>query len=712
MKRLFERFLGLIAICLLLSSLIETKLIKSLNRSSEPEDHKNHTMIKEKNASKIARKLPGDEKPELNEELKTRKITGKEFKYGIYGIIKTHLPQLINAPELDTSQEDKIIFMNKGVRIVTAEFNLVEGDEFHEDFVELELESDVIKFELSIEKTKLKDYVQEYVLFYVSKACFMIVQSVFQMGDIESDYTSMLSYVVDKYGGEVTLVMTRYKGKKINPFDKKKEEKRERRLLDENRKNVKLVNNLEQRVTRKPIMGRYFMKDIDLKKKKYTSQKPGVAAYLTSLRPLFQHRPSSPERALKEQKADGTFEVDSKPSLSLGDPNFIFDKKTSFKTITFTHPIFKDYLKMTINLENPYVKSSNSLGFYLLTGNVNLSDCKILLEYVNAKSPAIVKFSSPSVEMLITVSVPTNRFIVKHTRLGLELFTDMLKIIAHLTDLRIWRDKYSDTNKFHYEIYEVMKARLLQMMFREIFDNFTDGQTAIPGADGQDVLHMDPEVNPEDTKHEFTFSKAGSKVLTIQINQDELGPEFPVMDMSATMHYGNDLSFGFGKRRVPMRSMYNQHFMFKRFMDMVIEIIVRNDNFFTDYKDNITPFITDAYGYPDEETIPKLEKPKPREPMFNMKYSTDVIGSNKLEPRYFGDRIKYKLCPILSTEFHDTIKEVAGNYIYAGARFFMRRDIGYCYWIVKAMKHLNPVAEKEGEEERRLLEDNVSGHLV
>jgi hypothetical protein len=694
----------------MLSPLHKAKLIKGLNRFSQPEKQSEHVVLKQKTLSKLDRKLPGED-GELNEELKTKKVKGIDFKNTIFFTLLREIPKNIQQDSMRmTGDNDGAEWSYKGVSVCSMSLNLEEGDEFHEDFVEVFIENAIINFKLTIEKTRFKDYVEEYLMFYVNKALFMIGQTVNHIEDVKADWKNSLDYVLDKYGGEVTLVMTKYKGKDIDPFDKGGE--KERLLKDDEDIPKELM---DKKLKLKPILGKFFMKDLDLKNKKYISQKPGVAAYLDTLKPLFEKKKkeqTKPERQLRMTEEELHEILSKKRTLDPRDPRFQAPKKSSFFSGILNHPIFQDFLKLAINISRPVKETGHILIFDLYTGRPNLTDCRIMLEFLDAMNPVDIKFTSPSIDLTMKVAVASKRYIVKGTRLGLEVYAAYLKIIDHLTDLRVWRDKYSDTNKFHYQIYEEMKARILQMMFREVFDNLTDGQTAMPGADQDGVLKMDPIVDSDESSHLFTFSKEGKNVLTIRIRNGELGPEFETMELAGLLHTTQTHGMLLGDRIVPMKSMYNQHFMLKRFIDFIVELIVRSDPFFIDYKDNITPFITDAYQYSYEFHIPPLIKPTPSEPIVGLKYSTDVLNSNKLEPKYFGDRIVYKLCPVLSTEYHDTIKEIEGMYVYAGARFFLRRDIDYCYAVVNLMLAGKGQKQADGEEERRLLEDNVSGHLV
>ena len=149
---------------------------------------------------------------------------------------------------------------------------------------------------------------------------------------------------------------------------------------------------------------------------------------------------------------------------------------------------------------------------------------------------------------------------------------------------------------------------------------------------------------------------------------------------------------------------------------MQVEFIIRSSPQFQEYKDDITPFITDAYKYSLFEEIPEVKNPDPGVPLYGYRYSTDRIGAKKLEISLPGDRISYQLCPVLSTEYHDTIQRTPRGYVFTGGRFYFRKDVDYCYQVtnpsedrLKAMEFL--AKGGEGSEERRLKE-NVSGQLV
>lgn len=706
MKSIFERLVGLLLLCTLLSAPTKTKLVKGLNRFTQPENPRDHVVIKAKQPFRKNRKLTG-EGEELNEELKTKKMKGIDFKNAIYMTLLEEIPQNIKHDNRNLiGVMDGAIWNYKGQEVVKMTLNLEEGDEFHEDFVEVFIENPIINFELSIEKTNYKSYVKEYLMFYVNKALYIIGQTINVMDDLKGDWKLTLSHIMEPYGGENTYLDDDYKGREHNPNEDKGKD--ERRLYETPSKEV-----ADKKLKMRPVLGRIFMKDLDLKNKKYISQKPGVANYLETLKPIFEKKKKTPEeRELKLSPDDLKAIRMKKKTLGPKDIGFQRPKMTSFKSFTLTHPILKEFIKTSINTASPVIDSAHILSYDIFVGQPNISDCRITLHFINAFKPIIIIFSSPSVDMIIVISVATKRYTMKFTKVGHELYVALLKIISNLTDLRVWADKYSDTTKFHFDIYDIVKPRILQMMFQEVFDNLTDGQTSLPGVDGQEVLHMDPVLDDDDSHHVFSFSKKGKKMLTVLIYNDELGPEFETVNMIFYYHDTDTTGICMGGRVVPSRSMYNQHYLLKRFIDFGVQLIVRSDRYFFDYKDDITPFNVDAYVY---EGIWKIPQFLPHgEFAEGTKFSTEVIGANKLEPMNFGDRIYSVLCPVISVEFHDVISLVANKYVYEGAKFLSRYDIDYCSSIQNQMPALKATlgGEDNAEQERRLLEDNVSGHLV
>lgn len=698
---------GIFLVCFLLPLLSESKLIQSMNRFSARTKNSSKK-IRQAEHPIVERRLEGEGDGPQGAELKKRKITGGEFKLAIYHLLRNELGKQLDHDKMDLSIQDTIRLEKKSQLVCQAILTLEDGDDFHEEFVEITLENNIVKMELSIEKTSWKHYVAEYLMFYVNKGVFMMRQTVNVMDDISGDYKSVMGFVLDRFGGDHTFLVDNYKGGGGSNTDE------ERRLQDVKLTSDLLKEKMDRRLKQPPVLGKFMMKNIDLKKARVTSQKKGVAEFIRSLKPLFEKDHEYKDVPYKISPRE-LFEADmSRPSLRPTDPNFFVGKATSYKKHQFLHPILRDIMKLAVDINNPRQDTPELLEYNLFTGRRDLPDCRKSLIFVNSLNPVEIKYRSSVIEYTINVSVPSKRFVLKHSRIGDEIFAGTLSIVSHLTDLQVWRDSnLSPPVSYGEMIYETVSRKILQLMFREIFDNLTDGQTAMPGDGGSNVLRIGPSVDPERPANIFYITKGADndRSLGVALLVGDIGEEFEVTLMTAGIYYetGEYLMMGF--RMVPNKSMYNQHFLLKRFMDMLVELTVRRDPFYIDYKDNITPFITDAFGYPDGDMVPRLEIADDGE-IDKCKHSTDVISANKLEPKNFGDRIYYKLCPTESVEFHDTIKNVDGDYVFAGARFFLRKDFDYCYWITNNMPKGSQKDDEEGQEERRLLEDNVSGHLV
>lgn len=674
----------------------EAKLVKSWEEYEKEYHMEPAVRLVHGKSRPIARKLTGeDDPPKLEIEPKE---TGIIFLSKIKSVVNERLQEELGVDGKVTTNGYN--YIRNGQELLDVEFELLTDEETKEQSVLIYLKNVIISMDLSIEKTKLKGYVQDYLFFYISNGVLAVRQTVLSTHDLFGDFMTMISYVCDEPRGEVSMGFAAYK-------QEKEEDGKERRLSLEEKNKV-----MDRQLKAKPILSAIKVLPLDMKNKKIISTKPGVKEYIKNLElpQIKQFQPVKFERRLTAQ-----FENGIKMYLNPDDPGFVHDKLGSFRSSTL-----HDMDHMRLSFDGKYSNDGKAIEFILYTSRPDLPDVKAKITVPGGVNPIKLIYETPSFYIIMEFSVPTIRFVVLHARLSLEELANLLDIISHLNDLRVWRDFFPGTKKYHWRIHEFFQPSLINMMYREMFDNMTDGQTAQTDPEGDGLLnfHSTVSLTGDDLIWEFEVSSAEGKMLENKIAFMTFGEEMETAYMTGEMYVGTDRkSLYFGNREVPSESMFNQHFLLKKYMELQVEFIIRSSTLFQEYKDDITPFITDAYRYSLEEEIPLVQNPTPGVPIYGYRYSTDRIGANKLEVSLPGDKIIYQLCPVLSTEFHDRITyNGRSGYYFAGGRFYFRKDIDYCYQVMNPsemhLKMLEMSAKGGGEEERRLLLEGISGGLV
>jgi len=668
---------------------IQTPSVSLKNDNGRSKSKGRRLSVKPSSKDVKSRKLPEEDDPE---KLKIEpKETGEIFLAKVKAIVEERVAEELGVRSQLTTKG--FIYMRNGMTLLEVEFQREDDEDDQLKTVIIDMKNDVINMNISIEKTKLKDYVQDYLFFYISNGILSVRQTVLSTDDIEGDFGSMIMYVCDEPRGEVDLVFTKYQGK-----DTGEGEKEERRLTLEEKDKI-----MQNQLAAKPIYSAIKVFPLDMKNKHYISKKPGVMDYIKNLElpEVDSFRPR--ERRLE------AIPLYRKP----GELGFVHSKKGYFRDNTMQN---KDNLKLSS--DGQFHNDKKSITFRLFTSRPNLPDIEGRLTITGGNNPAKLTFNTTSFFIELEFSVVTLRFVILHTRLAIEEMIGYLQIIDHLNDLRVWRDFFPGYTKYHWRIHEFFQPALIQMMYREMFDNFTDGQTAQddPEEGGVLKMHFFHSPNGDDINWHFDVSSKNGKLLESKISFFTFGEDMETAYMTGLLFTGaQNKSVYFGNREVPSESMFNQHFLLKKYMELQVEFIIRSGDEFVDYKDNITPFITDAYKYLPTEDIPRVKNPEPGVPLDNYRYSTSRVGANKLEITTPGDKILFQLCPVLSTEYHDTIQRTPRGYQFTGGRFYFRKDIDYCYHVFNEAEDryaaMAKAAGQEGAEERRLKE-NVSGQLV
>ena len=690
-----------ILIMALCSESLRSKLVKTWNQYDKEFGMKPVLEIKHGHSRPHARKLQEDEIPEVKKQVK---LTGPEFLAEVVTVTNTKLTEdLAITPSMSG---EEYIYTRNGRTLLTVTFELKDEEEMKFQYVEIQFKNVVIDLELKIEKTRLKGYVADYLFFYATNAVLAIRQTILSIDDIMSDFNKMLGYVCETSKNARNLIFSKYKGKPKPPPE-------ERRLELENLEH----ENFQKRLKAKPILAAMKVFPLDLKNKKYISSKPGVKEYIKNL-----ELPSSPRYEPRERKLGGEGEEKEDlrkehETLTPANPRFIYNKLTKFTQSTME---YKDYLKLAVG--NVQRVSGTEMRFMLFTSRPNLSDVQGYLRIGDEKAPITIELICPSFEIRLVVSVCTSRFTIKHGRILIETAQGLLQILDHLNDLRVWRDFWPGHKKHQWRIHELIQPSIIYMMYREMFDSMTDGQTAQANPEDEGILHYSHTIteNGEAAVWEFDVYGPNSHMLHDAIAFKSMGEDFPTAYMTGEMFTSDDQEHGifFGNREVPEESMFNQHFLLKKYMELQVEYIIRSSPDFKDYKDDITPFITDAYGYVNLDDAPEVRNPEPGKPLLGYRYSTDVVGADKLEAKVPGDRIVYRLCPVLSTEYHDNIQLTHDGYIFTGGRFYFRKDIDYCYEVLNPSEdklrmiqyaHENP---DEGGGDDRMLKEIDLGQLV
>lgn len=688
--------LFMIALC---SRTFNAKLVKSWGQYERELGMKPVQEIKHGRSRPSARKLTEDE-PEEIEQL-PKKQTGLEFLQIVITIVLDKLDLLLGLKHQMTGE--KYIYVRNNQVLLTVEFELKDEEVMKFQYVEIQFVNAVIQLELKMEKTKMEGYVADYMLFYTSNAVISIQQTVLTIDDISMDLGLMLNYVCETSRDAKPLIFTKYKGK-----PKPKQEERELHLIS------KTHDNLERALKNKPIYSAIKVLPLDMKNKKYISSKPGVMEYIKNLElpPSPRYEPRA-RQLTNEGEEVGDLRKDHE-TLKPGHSHFLVNKLSSFNENTMQN---KDNLRLGVGRIEKI--SENELRFPFYTSRSNTLDLMGYFKVKGANQPMEFTIISPSFEIVLKIYVQTKRYGVKQTRIMIEKTVVIVQIFDHLNDLRVWRDFWPGHTKHQWRVHELIQPSVIYMMYREMFDNMSDGQTAQANPEDEGILHYTHTVtdNGEAGIWDFNVYSDSHHMLSDRITSKTMGEDFPTAYMTGEMFLNDGIEQGiyFGNREVPEESMFNQHFILKKHMELQVEFIIRSSPEFIDYKDDITPFITDAYNYVDLDDAPEVRNPDPKRGLRGYKYSTDVVGANKLEVKTPGDHIIFKLCAVLSTEYHDNIQLTRDGYIFVGGRFFFRKDVDYCYEVTNPsedrLKLLQQQHENPGEEDRILKEISL-GQLV
>ena len=627
------------------------------------------------------------------------KQTGIEFQGVVQSIMLSKLDSLLNLQHQITV--DGFQYIRNGQQLLELKFELKDEDEMKFQYVEIEFTNPVISLNLKIEKTLMEGYVADYMMFYASNAVISIQQTILNIDDIYGDMEQMLGYVCEKSRNARPLIFTKYKGK-----PKPKPEERRLKLLATHH------NNIEKSLQNKPILSAIRMLPLNLKKNKIISTKAGVLDYISNLEMPKIPRYEPRERQLILGPDEAAELRKDHPTLKPGHSHFMVNKLSSFTSENIDN---RDNLFLGVGTVERV--SDKEIRFPLYTSRSNSMDMMGYLKVNGPSQPIEFIITSPSFIIIMKIYVPTVRFTVKNSRMVIERTVNVVQILDHLNELRVWRDFFPGERKHQWRVEELIQPSIIYMMYREMFDNMSDGQTAQANPEDEGILHYSHTVtdNGESGLWEFNVYTDTQHVLYDAITFKEMGEDFPTAYMTGEMFLADDPDHGifFGNREVPEKSMFNQHFLLKKYMELQVEFIIRSSGQFLDYKDDITPFITDAYKYISLYDAPPVKNPDPRKGLRGYKYSSDIVGANKLEVKVPGDVIRYKLCAVLSTEYHDNIQLTEDGYIFTGGRFYFRKDVDYCYEVINApTQDDDELTEENGENDDRRLKEVSSGQLV
>ena len=639
-------------------------------------------------SNRDSRKLPDEKEPPALDVVK--RVTLKGFMLDIVQFIHSAIEMHVSGAIIRAQGNNGAEVYHGGEKLFTYTWDKIEDEELDIQEVKFEFINIVIESTLTIEKTRIHDYVKDYVMQFFGNFLLKVQQTVLSCPHIFGDLKATLSYI---------NVSPEYSDDDLDYRPKKKEE---RRLA------LKTTDDLAKSLLEyRPIYSHTSVKVLDLKNKRYSSKNPKVLAFLKNYELKPYHRISKQERRLTVE-GEGEEEEEGPQVLKRSNPRYVANKAHFFKPDLLSN---MDKIRLAIGTVG---MQDGKIKFTLIPSRPNLSMIRGEVQIMPGNNtPVTITFKSSSFMSTMHVSIPTKRFIIKHLRLETEAITKVLQILDHLNDLRVWRDYYQwekAQEKHQYEIVDFMQPNVLYMMFRAEFDNLTDGQTASEIYGRSNWLSFEHTTSEEATVWWLVIYKHAlgrrHEVVRNLMAFSELGKDFAIFTYAAEITV-NESVLGLGERFFPDNSMFNQHFLVRRFLDLQVEFVVNGDADLQPYKENITPFMTNAFRYTDVLEIPAVANPDQNTDMTKYFYAIESNGKDSLEIKQPGCTVVSQLCPVLSSEYNDSINLSNGQYSFGQGRFSFRPDIDYCYtmqcrdWaaILKLMK-----GDEGGEAERRLRE--------
>ena len=434
------------------------------------------------------------------------------------------------------------------------------------------------------------------------------------------------------------------------------------------------------------------------KKKKYVSTKESALKALDRLaefNKIGQHNNIKERRLEDGDGGDGGDQaiLDKINYLKMTHEDYIRPKAAFFGAFPFI--VNYSFLAFV-----PKGSTESTYSFYLVCHDEDLDDIKGEVYFNASNGFSKVQFTNSSFSIDMDITVPTKRFLSKHIRLEIENIIKLVTIIKNLNRLQAHT---IERESQQIVLEEFVQPNYLFMFLRAEMDNISDGQTSYPdyGVGGSHLRAI--AFNSEDQsrwnlniqlKEESYYGLLG----ILQIDFGLLGEDISYIKLNSLFYFKSDHIL-LGERRFPDYSMYNQHFVAKRYIDMFASVVVNSTEQLKSYKQLITPFATNAFFYQNAQYIPKLDL-KNSMIIGTMGRASKIVEADTLSMKEFGKAVIIESCPVVSSDFIDIISLSDGEYHFHNTREYMRFDIDYCYTITKVQEASE---EDEAPADRKLV---------
>ena len=603
----------------------------------------------------------------------TKKISNEEFKEAISALIEKDIKDRYGEDSV-TKNTIQMNVKNTATdsHMFSVALSIPEGDILQIEMVKVELILGSIEYSFMVEKTPLKGA--------PTSKCKLIMNNFFFLAD---QYISTIEDVLTDLTVALNMILVSPRLKKGGAEERILKEVTERRA-----RTLKTI----------PIQSAVQIFPLKLNKKRYTSEKPEIQKNITRLsRELFEKK----EQPARKLTGEGAPDV-----LTAQNTKFMHNKREIFTDSKLEHdgynklalvsaPVLSDTKEQITAVMAP---SASEIGDVTMTVSVVNKGIQIIYEHV-------------AVTIVYFLSIPSKRFVIKNVPNQVRDLRVILEIVFNLNNLRMWFDNGNDLYPRQRVIKELFQPTLIYLMYREYFDNKSDGITeARNGFDGSILKYKHSNSITDDNwwMEVYDMRPEPSQLFHDKISFSKYGEGFLVAHYETHNFYmGYDVKLGL--RQFPDMSMFNQHFLAVRYIQMQVEFAVRvlNLKIFRDY---VAPFPIQYLKYVGEDSIPIMQKkwwtmPQPKR-IRELTDSPPVRNFNE------NIRLKSKLCPIASLDFKDSIRihnSSKGGMSYSlseNGRTSMEWEVDYCTY------EENIDSGAGGGEERRLADDGEEGFLV
>lgn len=549
--------------------------------------------------------------------------------------------------------------------------------------VVIQMNNPVLNSIISLEKTNFRPYVKMYLKLFLHNYFLKMRQVVISLEDIATDVGNMLSFVC--------------RGVRAG-FRESPDNKQDDRLLNSSSRGLKtdLVdygemdysdNNPDRFKFRFPILKSVMVYPLDLKKVRYTSKKPRIMKQIQ-------------DSVVKSPFAGPVFsKLSGRKLLSEDSIRFVNPKLKYFSRKELQSDQFLDFGLV----DSPTVQEKggkHAVHFRLTPSRSNLSD--VLGEITLENSMVKVQFYNTAFSTTLDLSIPTKRFVVKSIREELDEMIKLLNIVENLTHLREWKHSSNPKTRRQTIIQEFIEPNYIYAMFEEEFHNLSEG-ASYADDDGQSVIKITNKNSSDMSAWSSTIYQRIDGILVERIEDvmefEQYGAPFMIMRTYCTLrNLPNADMFYLGSRAVPDMSMFNQHFLVLRNIQLQSEIALHYMKIEI-IRGVVFPFITHALLYPSETSVPPMVHDT--NPVYDIRDIKKIYDKGEVSLSEPGTKIGIQMCPIMS-EIHShhiyTQPKDNGGFSFEHSDFQYKRrwDVDYCSFKIKLP------SEGEEADERRV----------